>query len=135
MIIKIHNTTRQKIKNFKKILIKIFDFIEDTKKINIIFINNNKMQEMNFYYRQKNYPTDVLTFPNTNYDDYLGDIFISLTKVFEQAQKIGHSLEREVAFLVIHGYLHLKGYNDDTEESLQEMIDIQEDILKKNNII
>ncbi|AYJ01136.1 rRNA maturation RNase YbeY [Candidatus Phytoplasma ziziphi] len=135
MIIKIHNTTKQKIQNFKKILIYIFDFIEDTKKINVIFINNNKMQEMNFYYRQKNYPTDVLTFPNTNYDDYLGDIFISLTKVFEQAQKIGHSLEREVAFLVIHGYLHLKGYDDDTEQSLQEMIDIQEDILKKHNIV
>ncbi|MDC9031868.1 rRNA maturation RNase YbeY [Columbia Basin potato purple top phytoplasma] len=134
MIVEIYNETKQKTINLNKLLIKIFSFIEDQNKINVIFISNNEMQKMNFYYRQKNYPTDVLTFPNDNYDNDLGDIFISLTKASEQAQKNKHSLDREVSFLALHGYLHLKGYNDDTEESLQEMIDIQENILKKHNI-
>lgn len=134
MIVEIYNETKQKTINLNKLLIKIFSFIEDQNKINVIFISNNEMQKMNFYYRQKNYPTDVLTFPNDNYDNYLGDIFISLTKASEQAQKNKHSLDREVSFLALHGYLHLKGYNDDTKESLQEMIDIQENILKQHNI-
>lgn len=138
MIVEIYNETKQKTTKLNKLLIKIFSFIEDQNKIqnkiNIVFISNSEMQKMNFYYRQKNYPTDVLTFPNDNYDNYLGDIFISLTKASEQAQKNKHSLDREVSFLALHGYLHLKGYNDDTEESLQEMIDIQENILKQHNI-
>ncbi|WP_341266547.1 rRNA maturation RNase YbeY [Candidatus Phytoplasma fraxini] len=134
MIIEIYNETKKNVTQFKNILINIFDSIKDEKKINIIFISDDEMQKMNFYYCQKNYITDVLTFPNTNSDEYLGDIFISLMKASEQAQKVGHSVIREIAFLVIHGYLHLKGYNDDTEESLQEMISIQEDILKQNNI-
>ncbi|WP_323847733.1 MAG: rRNA maturation RNase YbeY [Phytoplasma sp.] len=134
MIIEIYNKTKKDVTQFKKILINIFDSIKDPKRINVIFISDNEMKKMNFYYRQKNYSTDVLTFSNTNYDEYLGDIFISLMKASEQAQKLGYPFIREISFLVIHGYLHLKGYDDDTEDSLKEMISIQEAILKKNNM-
>ncbi|NWN46114.1 rRNA maturation RNase YbeY [Candidatus Phytoplasma pruni] len=92
------------------------------------------MQEMNLYYRQKDYPTDVLTFKNDANDDSLGDIIISLPKAFEQAEKLKHSHQREISFLAVHGYLHLKGYEDETEEGLLEMIEIQDKILKEHHL-
>jgi probable rRNA maturation factor len=92
------------------------------------------MKEMNFYYRQKDYPTDVLTFKNDSIDDSLGDVIISLPKAFEQANQFNHSRQREISFLAVHGYLHLKGYEDETEEGLLEMIGIQNKILKEHNL-
>ncbi len=121
---------------FKSLLIKIFLPIKEKKLMHLIFVTNEKIQELNSFYRQKNYPTDVLSFPNdlTFFagleDNSLGDIFISFPKAKDQAKKAKHSLEREIAFLAVHGFLHLKGYQHRTEEELQIMLNLQEKILQ-----
>ena len=60
---------------------------------------------------------------------HLGDIIISYPRAQEQAQDYGHSLDRELAFLAVHGFLHLNGYDPQTEEEAQEMFRIQEEVL------
>ncbi|WP_341833679.1 rRNA maturation RNase YbeY [Candidatus Phytoplasma asteris] len=137
MIIKIHNQTSFCIKPFKSLLIKMFLPIKEKKIMHLIFVTNEKIQELNSFYRQKNYPTDVLSFHNdlTFFagleDNSLGDVFISFPKAQEQAKAFKHSLEREIAFLAVHGFLHLKGYQHRTEEEFQIMLALQEKILQK----
>src|SRR5690606_41799020 len=80
------------------------------------------------------YATDVISFPNDEDPESFGDIFINLEKAFEQAAEYGHSYEREVGFLAVHGYLHLKGYDHHTPEEEKEMFTLQEEILQKANL-
>ena len=92
--------------------------------ISVTFVNNEQIHELNRQYRDKDMPTDVLSFPmgeNGEYDinhdtgaKILGDIVISMEKAVEQAQRYGHSLEREVGYLTAHSMLHLLGYDHET---------------------
>ena len=98
--------------------------------ISVTFVNNEQIHELNRQYRDKDMPTDVLSFPmgeNGEYDvnhdtgaKILGDIVISMEKAVEQAQRYGHSLEREVGYLTAHSMLHLLGY-DHEEGGLQKI--------------
>jgi probable rRNA maturation factor len=95
--------------------------------ISFLLVNNQEMKELNFTYRHINKPTDVLSFPMweendiplPGIDNLLGDIVISTDKVMEQSKEHGHSHEREIAMLVIHGILHLFHY-DHMEEGDEE---------------
>ncbi len=90
------------------------------------------MKELNNTYRQIDKTTDVLSFVNdTEEDDSLGDVFISLEQASLQAESYGHSFIREVGFLAVHGYLHLIGYDHHTKEAEQDMILEQERILNQ----
>lgn len=92
--------------------------------ISVTFVNNEQIHELNRQYRDKDMPTDVLSFPmgeNGEYDvnhdtgaKILGDIVISMEKAVEQAERYGHSLEREVGYLTAHSMLHLLGYDHET---------------------
>ena len=64
----------------------------------------------------------------------LGDIFISVDKTEEQAKDYGHSFERELGFLTVHGFLHLNGYDHQTKEEEKVMFSLQEKILEENNL-
>lgn len=123
--------------------------------INVILTDNKAIREINLEYRQIDAPTDVLSFPMLQYEtaaDFdqleehaedcfnmetgelmLGDIVISVEKVIEQAEKYGHSQERELAFLVAHSVLHLCGYDhmEETEAAIMEQK--QRDILSERN--
>lgn len=93
----------------------------DPAEISVIFVDNEQIQKLNAQYRNKDVSTDVLSFPmgeNGNYDvnhatgaKILGDIVLSVEKAVEQADRYGHSLEREVGYLTAHSMLHLLGYN------------------------
>lgn len=104
---------------------------------NIILINNKEIKEINKTYRNIDKETDVITFALEDYDDgikgieyrVLGDIYISVDKVYEQAQEYGHSVKRELCFLATHGILHLLGYDHMNEEEENIMFKRQEELL------
>ncbi|XMB87303.1 rRNA maturation RNase YbeY [Mycoplasmatota bacterium WC44] len=102
--------------------------LKGDKEISFIFLTNDEIQQMNKDYRSKDYPTDVLTFPSD--DDYLGDIFISIDKVKEQAVEFNHSVETEMSFMFVHGFLHAIGYDHLTDDEHKEMFDLQDQILE-----
>ncbi len=88
--------------------------------VNVSFVNNEEMQKLNLQYRQKDYPTDVLSF---NYDEeeadgkfHLGDIVVNVDRVKKQAGDYGNDFEHEVAELVAHGMLHLQGVHHDGDD-------------------
>jgi len=124
-----------------------YEQCEEEFEVSISFVNNQEMRSLNKEYRNIDKETDVLSFPlvefieeklNTEDEDAeyieeeiaLGDIVISMEKAVEQSEEYGHSFKRELAFLLVHGMLHLLGYDHDEEASEGEMFDKQEEILK-----
>ncbi len=101
-----------------------------TDEFSIIFSTNEYIKELNTTFREKDYVTDVLTFPSDE-DDYLGDVFICLDKAKEQSVEYGHSYSREVVFLAIHGYLHLLGYDHIEKEDELKMFSKQNELLEQ----
>jgi len=113
-------------------------FDKDTE-VSVTLTDNEKIKELNASYRNKNAPTDVLSFPM--YDDFsntvecgtvpLGDIVISLEKAKEQAFNFYHSIYHELAFLSIHSTLHLLGYDHEaSKEDEKEMFRKQKEIME-----
>lgn len=115
--------------------------VEQGSEISITFVTNESIQEINREYRQKDYPTDVISFAMEELGEgevevvgvdmprILGDIIISIPKAKEQAEEYGHSFMRELSFLAVHGFLHLLGYDHETEEDEKEMFSLQREIL------
>ncbi|NLC51273.1 MAG: rRNA maturation RNase YbeY [Firmicutes bacterium] len=101
----------------------------------IIFVDDHYIKALNQKYRHIEQPTDVLAFPLRDElsisegEKLLGDVYISLERAQEQAREYGHSLEREVAFLMTHGLLHLLGYDHHTQAEEKQMRCKQEQIL------
>ena len=107
----------------------------------IIFVDNEKIHELNKQFRGVDRPTDVISFALEDAEEeflstirVLGDIYISIPKMQEQAKEYGHSEKRELAFLVVHGLLHLLGYDHQTEEEEKVMFRIQEEMLNEEGI-
>lgn len=103
--------------------------------ISLAFVDNAYIHELNKTYRDKDKPTDVLSFPMDDISSeepyiLLGDIIISLEKAKEQAEEYGHSFEREMAFLTVHGVLHLLGYDHEGEEERKWMEKEQRKVLE-----
>ena len=115
---------------------------------NVTLTDNDGIQKINKEHRGIDKPTDVLSFPLVEYSNgepciepgdidpdtgrvFIGDIIISVDKAKEQAQKYGHSRDREFAFLAVHGALHLLGYDHESKEDEKIMFSIQEDILEE----
>ncbi|WP_164216176.1 rRNA maturation RNase YbeY [Virgibacillus sp. YIM 98842] len=115
--------------------------ISSEAEISINFVDNNEIKELNRNYRQKDEPTDVISFamqetvegePEIVGEDIpltLGDIVISVDKAKEQAAEYNHSLERELCFLAVHGFLHLLGYDHINKEDEEIMFTRQDEIL------
>ncbi len=108
---------------------------------NIIIINNERIQEINKEYRNKDAVTDVISFAfeesdNIKYENirFLGEIYISYERCKSQAQEYGHSIERELCYLSIHGLLHLLGYDHMEEEDKKVMRALEEEILSEYDI-
>lgn len=132
-LLTIFNETAEDLSELETILIALFKEQLETKSFSVIFVTDEKIKELNKTYRNIDSETDVLSFPSDE-DDYLGDVFISLEKARTQAVEYKHSLNREVGFLAVHGYLHLSGYDHKTKESEKKMNDLTEEILGKANL-
>ena len=139
MKIRFYNETNLSTFKYQRLIEKVLKNRSKNKYMNIVFTDNENIHKINKEYRNIDRPTDVISFANcddeANEDDKeMGDVFISLEKAFEQAKEYGHSNEREVAFLAVHAYLHLCGYDHMTPEDEKEMFTIQDDILNKAGI-
>lgn len=131
---------------FKKIAETTFKYINvnaDKVQISLLLTDDDEMKKINYQYRNIDKPTDVLSFPMfESIDDVkgevlIGDIVISGDTLKKQAIDNNVSINREAAFLFIHGLLHLLCYHHEEDDTECEMFDMQEDILKMlidNNI-
>lgn len=135
MRINLHNQTKEDSKEIKKILTSLFKTVEEKLSVEIIIVDNLMIQNLNKTYRNIDKATDVLSFPNDDEQiKSLGDIFISIEKAYEQALDLNHSFDREIGFLAVHGYLHLKGYDHHQDSDEAIMVKLQEEILEKANL-
>ena len=159
MNLEIFDKTKQKMDEQDLKLVKnLLDFasqklgLTDDTEMSVTFMNNDEIQQINRQYRGLNKPTDVISFaieedPDEedviNFDDELmkeiprnlGDIFVSIDKVHEQAVDLGHSNQRELGFLVVHGFLHLNGYDHMRPTDEDEMFSLQREILDDYGLI
>ena len=125
---------------------------KENKEMAVTFVSNERSQELNLEYRDTDRPTDVISLEYKpeldiavdeedlldhpelaemleDFDAYIGELFISVDKAREQAEEYGHSFEREMGFLAVHGFLHINGYDHYTPEEEAEMFGLQEEIL------
>jgi len=140
-----HNETNEDVEVYELVVRDIveeaakFEALEGRFSCNYIFVDNTKIREINAQYRGKDYATDVLTFENEDDNFFgicknLGDVFISIDKMIEQSYEYGHGEVREMAFLAVHGFLHLLGYDHLDATSEFEMFALQEAILNAKDI-
>lgn len=118
--------------------------INDKVELSLIVVSNTTIAKINEKYRHKIGPTDVISFALEENEEIdlnlltgfriLGDIFISYEQAMIQAQTYEHSLRRELAFLFVHGLLHLLGYDHQIEAEEKVMFQLQNQILNKLNI-
>jgi len=103
--------------------------------LSVAIVSNKEIQKLNKEWRQKDYPTDVLSFTLELSADFegvpfeMGELIISAEKAAEQAIEYGHSLERELAFLFVHGCLHVLGFDHETKADEKDMFGRQKEIL------
>ena len=125
---------------------------KEKKEMAVTVVTNERSHELNLEYRDTDRPTDVISLAYTpeldiavdeedllnhpelaemldDFDAYIGELFISVDKAREQAEEYGHSFEREMGFLAVHGFLHINGYDHYTPEEEAEMFGLQEEIL------
>jgi len=117
--------------------------------ITITLTTPEEIRKINSKYRRIDMSTDVLSFPmferqeleekiknrNFEHEDVLGDIIISIERVKEQAEEYGHSFERELSYMIVHGFYHLMGYDHIEEKDKKEMRPKEEKILDDLKII
>ncbi|RFU61330.1 rRNA maturation RNase YbeY [Bacillus sp. V59.32b] len=117
--------------------------IETGSELSVTFVDNARIREINKEYRSKDAPTDVISFAmeelgeneieviGTEIPRMLGDIIISIERAAEQAEEYGHSIDRELGFLALHGFLHLLGYDHMNEADEKKMFTKQKEILNQ----
>lgn len=138
-------------KTVKRVIEKCFEeegLVESKLIITITFTTPEEIKKINKEYRNVDKATDVLSFPmfekeeldekikNKDFicEDVLGDIIISMDKVKEQAEEYGHSFERELSYMLVHGFYHLMGYDHIQEEDKKIMRPKEDKILNELNI-
>jgi probable rRNA maturation factor len=112
----------------------------DKTEVSFTFVDNQLIKQLNIQYRGVEAKTDVLSFAFAEGVEsvpvkppeevhLLGEIVVSLEQAVEQAREYGHSADREVSYLAVHGFLHLLGYGHDQEEDARKMRELEEEIL------
>lgn len=144
----------------KKLLKRVLNYAADSLlqperiSLSVAFLNEDEIRSLNMESRGVDKPTDVLSFQYLDYirsgervdlskREYidvvtglvdLGEVYICRSIARRQARTYGHSLKRETAFLALHGFLHLLGYDHDGEEDEREMFALQEKFLAVLNL-
>lgn len=157
MYIEMIDETKQVSKTIQEQTLAILNFAAEKtgkkdKEMAVTFVSNERSHALNLQYRDTDCPTDVISLeykPDADisfseedladnpelaemlseFDSYIGELFISVDKAREQANEYGHSFEREMGFLAVHGFLHINGYDHYTPAEEKEMFRLQEEIL------
>ncbi|HHU24025.1 MAG: rRNA maturation RNase YbeY [Bacilli bacterium] len=115
-------------------MVKKYEHVKGRHVLSVIFVSEEEMYQINKQYRGMDSSTDVISFAEVDngfgelpYE--LGDIFVNVDRIKSQAKSYGHSELREFAFLILHGMLHLLGYDHQTENEEKQMFALQEEIL------
>ncbi|MGO3400374.1 MAG: rRNA maturation RNase YbeY [Lentilactobacillus parabuchneri] len=123
-----------------------FIHLADNTEMSVTLVNNDEIHKINQQYRGVDRATDVISFAiedeadddvpivmdealKESIPENIGDIFVSVDKVAEQADYLGHSFERELGFLCVHGFLHLNGYDHMKKADADVMFPLQKEIL------
>ncbi|MCT8139684.1 rRNA maturation RNase YbeY [Anaerobacillus sp. CMMVII] len=143
--IEVHDETDELSSEQLKLVETIVNFVAVEEKVpvgsevSITFVDDKKIREINKEYRNKDTATDVISFAlnddesdmfTENIPNLLGDIIVSYPRAVLQADEYGHSIDRELGFLVVHGFLHLLGYDHMNEEEEKVMFKRQEELLE-----
>lgn len=113
--------------------------VEESAELAVVLIGDKAMRELNRRHRGVDAPTDILAFPDETRGPfvdapglprYLGDVVISFHRAQTQAAEAGHDVKAELQLLVVHGVLHLLGYDDVAEEQRAHMWAVQAEILQ-----
>ncbi|MFB4211862.1 rRNA maturation RNase YbeY [Shouchella sp. JSM 1781072] len=120
------------------------EHVQADSELSVTFVTEAAIHELNLEHRGIDRSTDVLSFAlNDGEQEYeqmegmpnlLGDIIVSISHIQRQAEEYNHSFERELAFLVVHGFLHLLGYDHQSSDEEREMFTKQEEILESYGI-
>ncbi|WP_366247180.1 rRNA maturation RNase YbeY [Terribacillus aidingensis] len=147
MHIDFHDKTNSVTADYVDLIDRLIQYAAEAEKIteeaemSITFVDNAEIQVINRNYRQKDVPTDVISFAMQEEGEgeqqiigeeipiVYGDIIISVDKAKEQAEEYQHSVDRELGFLALHGFLHLLGYDHMNEADEKKMFGRQEEIL------
>lgn len=133
-MIDIINKTKSKLK--RSLIVRVVGFLSKElgkNRISVVFVGSSKMRALNSKFRKKNYATDILSFP---FDDLevegLGELVICLPTIKKQAKKHGLSVDEELVYMIIHGYLHLLGYDHEkSERQAKLMFRLQDRLFEK----
>ncbi|MCX6792405.1 MAG: rRNA maturation RNase YbeY [Candidatus Falkowbacteria bacterium] len=140
MAIEIANQTRSNINRslIERAVKKVLKFAKQEGNVSVVIVGDAAMQKLNKLYRSKNKPTDVLSFSeaDSQFPDntFIGEIVIDWLQIKRQAKILKHSAAWELAFIVIHGMLHLIGYEDETKRGALEMERLGNNLIKKITI-
>ncbi|GAJ25489.1 metal-dependent hydrolase [Liquorilactobacillus sucicola DSM 21376 = JCM 15457] len=152
MDLEIYDETKQVKEEWIELIKKLLEFagnyikLPENTEMSVTLMNNEKIHEINKKYRGVDKPTDVISFAieeqadddmpiimpedsTFSFPKNIGDIMVSIDKVKEQAAYLEHSEERELGFLVVHGFLHLNGYDHMRHEDETVMFNLQREIL------
>ncbi len=93
------------------------------REVSVTITNDRRLHDLNLRYRGKDKPTDVLSFPYDEPDGPIGDVVISVDRALAQAADKGHDLQRELEILVLHGSLHVCGFDHETDNGEMDRIE------------
>ena len=135
-MVEVNNQTKNKIsvsliKKVSTLFLKVHK--KEDFEVSIVIVGDRAIKELNYCYRKLDQVTDVLAFPGDVHDKFLGEIIIDYAQIKRQALKYSDSTGEELIFILVHGLLHLVGYEDDTEEGKEEMIRLGEEFIKDIN--
>lgn len=144
MIVNLQRKIPLRTSDFREFVAKIKKHVSevDGAEFAIAFVSDRRITELNRFFRGKDSPTDVLSFPNrpeefevsemlsangaeTPASRFLGDIVISTEQAMRQADEAGHDLKREIEQLILHGVLHLCGYDHETDDGQMDRRELE----------
>ena len=130
-MIEINNKTKSKIniKLTKRVAQKFLKYYnKESSELSIAFVGDKTIRKLNKTYRGIDKITDVLAFSGE--DEFLGEVIINYAQVKRQAKKFGNNIQQELIFILVHGLLHLLGYDDKAEKGRLEMERMGEEFIK-----